>query len=159
MKRVLCGLTLVLSFATQALGAVDPNAPTPAPQVQAVLGECELVASTQKAQGNPNAGRCLGSTQTFLDGLKAETPSLSSDDFDKQIAALVVALAPLAQKEPTCDAVDSEIAQAIKLASGYSHTDQQKAQLLQISQTVATCQFGATNAIDIPAEVTPSPVG
>lgn len=143
MKRIFFGLVLLAGASPVAYGAVDPNVATP--EIQAVVGKCQLVASTEKTDPNPNAGVCVSSTQAYLDTLKAG--NLAPDALDQQIANLVVALVPLAQAEPTCDAFDDEVARAILLASDYSQTAEQKAQLKTISDTVAKCQFDSTSAL------------
>jgi hypothetical protein len=141
MKRLLFSAAALLILVGTAYSAVDPTVPTPT----AVVSKCELVASTQKGKENENAGICIGATQDFIGALK--TAGLSTADFDQQLVDLVVKLAPLAATDKLCDGFDDEVARAILLASENITNGDQKAQLIEISKTVAACQPGDTGAL------------
>ena len=62
---------------------------------------------------------------------------------------------PIARDDEGCDELDDEIARAIALASSFAKTEEQRAQIASISETVAACDYGDTAAL--PDQVVPSP--
>ena len=141
MKRILISAAAVLVLSGAAFSAVDPSARTPS----VVVGNCQLVADTRTDNPNANEGKCIGSTQDFVNGLKAAV--LSPTDSDQQLIDLVTKLVPLVADDTKCDAFDDEVARAIKLASDNVTAADKKAQLVEISKTVAACQGGQTGAL------------
>jgi len=55
---------------------------------------------------------------------------------------------PLAQLDATCDAFDTEIAEAIRLAGSYASTPDQIARVGEIAATVEACDPGTTADIE-----------
>jgi hypothetical protein len=143
----------VSAASSQEVANVNPDMSIA--DIPGVVKQCQIVADAEKAGDNSPRGKCIGATQSFLDALKAVNPALSDDDFDQRIADLVVALVPLAQQDEACNAVDDEVARAIKLASTYSRTKEQTDQLVSISETVAACTADQTAAI--PSAIPASP--
>lgn len=146
---VTIALAFVSTASAQETAALDPTATTPAAiNIPDVVKQCELVAAAEEGSTGI-AGACVGSTQTFIDGLTGR----DSASVDQAITDLVVAIAPLVQDE-TCNWADEEIAQAIRLASTKASTPEQIAQLAEIADTVAACDNASTAEIapeEIPA--------
>src|SRR5690349_18434281 len=153
MKQVVFGLSLAIAAVLPSFAAVDPSAPISS--LDTVVSNCALVASTQVRDSSPNEGDCINSTTAFLTTLDSQ--SLSDAAFDQQIADLVLELIPLARDDEGCDAFDDEVARAIRLAATYAKTDEQRAQLITLSETVAACDYGDT--ADIPDGTIVSPTG
>ncbi len=143
MKAILFSVAALMTMSTAAMAAVDPNAPTPS----AVVDTCTLVASTANGGQNPNQGKCIGATGSYLSGFEVSTAN------DAAIIDLIGKLAPLAAQDNKCNAVDDEIAQAIALAAGKLSDQAKKNQALEISATVKSCQTSNTAAL--PGPVTP----
>lgn len=147
---------LIAGGMAQVLGQdtalVDPAAAVAAPDIPAVVTQCQLVAAGDD-DDNSNSGLCLNATQSFLDGLAGGAP----DAVDQQIAELVVALVPLVSDDNQCNAADDEVARAVTLASTYSSSPEQAQQLVDIADTVAACDGGATAAV-LPDAPEASPV-
>jgi hypothetical protein len=158
MKRVVITAAVLLTMSGTAFSAIDPNVSTPS--LTSVVSTCERVAETQRGRGseeNPLQGQCIGATQDFISGLQAAL--IAPSDFDEQLVTLVSKLVPLVELDETCDAFDDEVARAIQLASqNIRGTDEtalsRKAQLLEISNTIASCEDALTGAI--PPEVSPT---
>jgi hypothetical protein len=155
MKRVVLFAAALLTLSGTAYSAVNPAVPTPS--AASVVTKCEEVASAQKGSENPHAGQCIGATEDFIAALKRA--GITAIDLDQQLIDLVTRLAPLAANDESCNAFDDEVARAIKLASdNIVGTDDlavaRRAQLAEISATVASCDKGVTNAL--PGSVSPS---
>jgi hypothetical protein len=150
MRKFVIALAVAAAAApafAQSTAVVDPAAPVPGISVQQVVAQCELVAADS---GTSASGQCVGSTQTFLDGLAAAEPAVR----DQNITDLVVAIAPLVQDD-VCNAADEEVAQAIRLASTKASDPEQVKRLIEIADTVEACTSSATAAIEPEA---PEPV-
>jgi hypothetical protein len=127
----------------QDIAAVDPTGPVT--DIPGVVKNCELVAGA--VDDTSFKGICIGATQKYLDGLVGQDPAA----IDQNITDLVLALAPLAQNDEACNALDDEVAQAIRLASTRASTPDQVARLVEIADTIAACDAGTTAAIgDLP---------
>ena len=122
----------------QETAAVDPAAPLATLGASDVVTQCQLVAADDNDEVS---GACLSSTQTFLDGLQGEPT-----ETDAQIVDLVVELVPLVQDD-VCNSADEEIAQAVRLASERVTDPEQAARLVDIADTVASCEQTETAAI------------
>lgn len=146
MSRIFtAGLVAVLlasSVQAQDTAAIDPDAGA-FTSVASVVGQCELVAEEISGTAD-GSGPCIGATQSFLAALDGTAPEVA----DQSITELVVALVPLAQADEACNFVDTEIAEAIRLAASYASTADQAARINEIAATVAACDTGATAAID-----------
>lgn len=131
------------SAVAQDVAAVDPTVGLPG--IQPVVGQCEIVAAAPET-GDPTDGICIGATRSFVAGLAG----LPVTEADQSIANLVLALAPLAQNDATCNAFDDEIAEAIRFAGASASTPEQLAQLNEIAQTIDDCDDGVTAQIPDP---------
>jgi hypothetical protein len=140
-------------FVLVALGGVSPGAlaqqtATLGPTViTPVVDQCQIVATNQKAGDTTTDGLCISRTQTFLTALVASQPTNAV--LDQTIADLIVQLATLASADDACNAFDTEIAEAIRLASSYSTDGDQKVQLVEIAQTVEDCSYTTTAALPV----------
>ena len=148
MKKAWLGIALACCATGSVLAAVDPEVSVL--DLNGVVANCELVAETQKEDPNPNAGKCVGATQVFLDAAKASSPT--GDALDQIIADLIDKLVPLATEDESCNELDDEVARAIRLASSYATTKSQQEAILGIGDSVAECGGASTSAI-IPEEV------
>lgn len=138
---VLCGI------AACAAGFAAPTLAQDFGAHQSVIEQCALVAAEEQRSyttlDHALRGLCIRATADYLTTLAGA--GLSPEEFGTELAALVVDLTNLLH-ERTC-LPESEIAQAIRLASAASEDPEQEAQILLISQTVSTCDFGATAAL------------
>lgn len=121
----------------QDVAGVDPSGSVT--DIAGVVQDCSVVAQTEGTGGA--GGICISATQAFLDTLTGGEPAA----VDQSITDLVLALAPLAQDDGTCNAMDNEVAQAIRLASARASTPEQVARLVEIAATIEEdCGAGAT---------------
>jgi len=97
------------------------------------------------AAGEGLAGTCVPPTGTYLTSLVAQ--NLPAADFSQSLADFVVALAALAQADEACTDMDSEVAEAIKLASTYALDPAQRASFFEIGETIGSCTDFQTAAI------------
>lgn len=142
MKKLIFSIAVLCSCigtaaVAQETALVDPDAALP--QIQPVVGQCEIVA-TDPQGGDPAAGVCITATRGYLSALKGRDPA----EADQAIADLVLALAPLAQLSESCDVFDDEVAAAIREAAALSSSPDQQGRLLEISQTIDDCALDAT---------------
>lgn len=147
MQKFLAMVALAV-VATPAFAALDMSSATTIP---GVVDVCRVVASTETPDGNVNRGECINATEIFLESIKADQSTQ-----DQQIADLIVLLVPLTQEDLECDGLDDEVARAILLASTYSSTEEQKLQLVQLSDTVAACVDTGTAAIPEGVDASPT---
>ena len=116
-------------------------------QQRAVVEQCALVAAeevrAENTQDHALRGFCINATGAYLISLQAA--SLSAEDFGTQLATLVVDLTELLNVRQ-CQ-LESEIAQAIMMVSAVAQDPEQEAQIVLISQTVSSCDFGITAAV------------
>jgi hypothetical protein len=135
MKHIILGVALLIGGS--ALSAMPVQAATE----DSVVQQCTLAASGKLS------GQCVGETQGYLEAIK----SLPADQLDKNIADLVFKLGQLAESGPTCNVkTNGELGQAINLASSYSTTPEQKAQIELISTTISTCTVAKTASVGGP---------
>jgi hypothetical protein len=142
MHRIALAVALVavsgMPVAAQTTASLGSGA---LPEIQPVVQQCQIIADNP-AQSDPVEGVCIGATTQFLSALPPGPPAA----VDARITDLVVALVPLVEQH-ACGKFDWEIAAAIKLASSYVSTDEQKNALLEISTTVGDCSLGKTAAV------------
>lgn len=143
MKKLGAFATALVLIASPTFAAINPASLT----VSNVVDTCAAVASTQTAKENPNAGKCYGATNDFLVGLAAS--GATGDAIDTEIRNLIGKLTPLVADRKTCDAVDDEVARAIRLAKGYAKDGQLATQLGELADTIAACQFDGTAALPV----------
>lgn len=144
MVRFVLSAAFMVGLTSMTLAAVDPNAPVPA----AVVSECSAVEAATSG-----TGLCVGATQDFITALQAN--GVTGSALDDQLINLTTELATLAAGDEACNATDSEVAQAIALASSYVSDPGQAAALAELSETVGACEGGGTG--ELPDFV--SPVG
>jgi len=118
---------------------VAQSAPTDVPGVTTI---CAPVISEEYNGDKDRWGACIAAVQEFLDAVG--TPSAATD---ATVADLVVALTELYQDTPNCKLVETELPQAIEIAARRVTDEQQMAQILEISATIADCQQFRTAAI------------
>lgn len=135
MKRLTIAAATTLLLSPMAFG--QSTAAIDIGSVDAVVKQCEIVANS-----TPD-GSCVGATGDFLTLVKVTQPA----SIDDNVIALVVAIAPLAARDARCDALDDEIAEAIRLASTFATDPAQIARLIEIADTVAACQGLETAAL------------
>lgn len=120
-------------------GALAQSAPVDIPGVVTV---CAPVVSEQYSGDKDRWGYCVAAVEAFLD---TAAPSASTDD---TVADLVVGLAGLYRDEVTnCTFVETELPMAIQLAAQRVTDEERRAQIVEISATIADCQQFATAAI------------
>ncbi len=118
--------------------------------IPGVVKNCELVAGAEA--DDSLRGICIGATQSYLDSLAG----LDAVVVDQNVTDLVVALVPLAQDDEACNALDDEVAQAIRMASARVSDPEQVARLIEIADTVAACEPGGTAALGEPPAGAPA---
>lgn len=118
---------------------VAQSAPT---DVAGVTAICAPVISEEYNGNKDRWGACINAVQEFLDAVG--TPSAATD---ATVADLVVALTELYQDNRNCKLVETELPQAIEIAAHRVTDEQQMAQILEISATIADCQQFRTAAI------------
>ena len=123
----------------QNTAALGPSASVS--DIPGVVRNCQLVAGAETDEAL--RGICIGATQSYLDTLIG----LDATTIDQDVTDLVVALVPLAQQDEACNALDDEVAQAIRLASARVSDPEQMARLIEIADTVAACEPGSTAAL------------
>jgi len=115
---------------------------------QALIGRCAVVAEEEARGINTRRGECIAGTGEWIAAL--HPVAANSADTDTAIADLVVKLAALAQGNQGCTAFNTEIAEAIRLASAASTDPQQKVRIEDIATTIGDCvpqlQTAAINA-------------
>jgi hypothetical protein len=133
-------LTLPTVGLAQDTASLGPSASVN--DIPGVVRDCQLVAGSE--DDSSLQGVCIGATQSYLDSLDGQDVAT----VDQNITDLVVALVPLAQEDEACNALDDEVAQAIRLASARVSDAEQIARLVEIADTVAACDLGSTAAIE-----------
>jgi hypothetical protein len=121
------------------------------PGVDAVVATCKSAATTATSTGKPTQTQCTVDATALLNSLKSST--LSKQEQDKVVVDLIYALVPLTQ-DGVCNDFDNEVAQIVKFASALASDKDQTAQLLQISDTVATCNCDQPDTAAIDTSVT-----
>ena len=104
-----------------------------------------IQALEQCTVGSGAVGTCVGPTQTYLTGLAGQ--ELPAEQFSQALADYVIALAVLAQANDACNEVDSEIADAIRLAASFATDPVQRAGLIEIGDTIGSCTDFQTASI------------
>jgi hypothetical protein len=125
-------------------GSLAQSAPTDIP---GVISVCAPVISEQYDGDKDRWGTCVAAVQSFLDAIG--TPSATTD---ATVADLVVALTELYEDDLlNCRLVETELPQAILLAAERVTDEEQEAQIIEISATIADCAQFATAAIVVRA--------
>lgn len=136
-------LTAALAFPANALESPGID-PTTADALETV---CHAVRDAQIQDNSSLDGRCVGGTGGFLGGVMQTAP----DTIEPVVADVTTRLALLVEEEVKCKLVETEIPQAIRLASTYSKDPEQVERIIRIAETIEACQLGATQAIDLSA--------
>lgn len=140
--KSLAVVSLAATFGSSA--AMAQGAPADIPGVITV---CAPVISEQYSGDKDRWGTCVASVQAFLDAIG--TPSAPTD---VTVADLVVALTELYQDDlANCRLVETELPQAVALAAQRVTNEEQQAQIVEISATIADCVRFTTAAVVVAA--------
>ena len=147
MSRLLAAALLSSMSVISVLPAAQAAA---TPTREWVTGQCALVATEEynsKDQADRiHAGQCVAATSEYLAYLLSQATS----ERGTLVSALVVDLAILLQDR--CK-LDSEIAEAIRLAAAYVEDKKQGAQILLVADTVQQCDYTRTASILTPPSI------
>jgi hypothetical protein len=141
MRVLVLAATVALLSATGMQGSLAQQFLTRDP----VIDICKDVARMERDEQTSQSGACVGATADYLSALQ-RAPGV---DYDQSVADLVVDLTNILFT-PFCR-VESEVAQAIRMASLSAHNDAQQAQIHLIYLTVKACDFVVTAAIATPS--------
>ena len=122
------------------------GAPASAQTVGDVIGTCAPIISEEYNGDTSRYGQCIAAVSDFLSAIGAP-----SGETNAQVVNLVVALTELYQDTDGCLTPQTELPQAISTAGNASTDAEQRAQILQVSATVASCQVDQTASIFDPS--------
>lgn len=153
MLRIASTLFVILSTSVtfgQSVASVDPAASVfDIPKVTSV---CTVVATAERAGDETLRGQCIAATTNFMKQEQLGRPG----GLDQVVADLVLNLTPLVAADGDCTEFETEVAEAIRIASTYSADPEQIALLQDIAATIEACDPGATAAIN-PADIGTGP--
>ncbi|MDB5540894.1 MAG: hypothetical protein JWQ89_2621 [Devosia sp.] len=125
------------------LGSSAAFAQTAPADIPGVISVCAPVIGEEYNGDKNRWGHCVSAVQAFLDAVG--TPSAATD---ATVADLVAALTELYQDDlNNCKLVETELPQAIQLAAQRVTDEEQQAQIIEISATIADCARFTTAAI------------
>lgn len=129
---------ILLSSILLAISALVANAQQlVAIAPQPTISECSAGAGAEAT--------CVNPTQAYMNALVAQ--ALPEEQFSQALADFIIGLAVLVQADEVCNIIDLEIANAIRLAASYAIDPEQRAQLIEIGDTIGGCEDFQTASI------------
>lgn len=151
--RILSGIALALALIPWS-STISPGSTGPQ-SISAVVAGCTPVIKLEYQGDKSPWGQCIALTKSFVDALLG--PPVGTDDPSKVSGDLAYELTQLYEDGTDCKKWDTELPVAIQIAATLSQDVDQRKLILQISQTIESCQAVETGTISPPqvAEISP----